>query len=124
MQVNSPFVTYNEMGTKVREYRASMSSAYKEEVAQLKAARAALKEAHKTGNKDAIAAARQAIADVQQQMHENRAALRTVQADVADVREARQQLAVDVKAKNADAIEQDIAAFNEARDQVFTDVLA
>jgi uncharacterized protein (DUF3084 family) len=124
MQVNLPVVNYDQMGVKVRDYRASMNAAYKDDVAQLKAARAELKEARKTGDKEAIAAAQQAIADVQQLMRDNRAQLQTVHDNVAQVREARQQLAADVKAKNVDAIQQDIAAFNEHRDQVFADLMA
>ena len=122
MQINLPRVSYEGMGTKVREYRANMSSEQKADVAQLKAAREALKQAHKTGDKSAIETAKQAVLELEDKIHDNVAHLKTVQNDVAGVRTARRQLASDVRSGNKDSIPQDISNFNSARDQVFTDI--
>lgn len=125
MQISNAAQSNSEhMGLLIQQFRGNMSAAYKDEVAQLKAAREALKDAYKAGDKAAIDADKQAVQDLEQQIKANRATLLNVHDDVKQMRELRQQLAADVKAKNVDAIQQDRDAFNEAKSQVLTDIQA
>jgi hypothetical protein len=123
MQISGAVVN-DHVGAKVRDYRADLAAAYKDETAQLKAARESLQEAYRSGDKDAINAANQAVEGIQQERQANRAAAKTVHGDVAELRGARKQLAGDVKAKNVDAIQQDIDAVNQAHDQILVDTQA
>jgi formate-dependent phosphoribosylglycinamide formyltransferase (GAR transformylase) len=83
-----------------------------------------LQEAYKSGDKTAVDAAKLAVEGIQQDRQANRAAAKTVHADVAELRGDRKQLAADVKANNVDAIQPDIDAVNQAHDQILVDTQA
>jgi len=114
----------DKLGTQVRDYRQTLNAVHADLVSQLKTAQDALKDARKSGDKDAIAAAQASIDDLNTQIQANRDSLLTVHDDVKALREMRQQLAADVKAGNTSALQQDRDAITQASAKVLTDIQA
>jgi chromosome segregation ATPase len=114
----------DHLEVQVQDYRQALSGVHADLVSQLKSEREVLKQAHQSGDKDAIAAAQQAIDDLNVQLKANHDSLSAVHTDVKELRELRQQLIADVKSGNLDAIQQDRNAVAQQRDQVLADIQA
>jgi len=108
----------------VRDYHTTTNAEHADLTAQLKAAKETLKQAHLSGDKNAITAAETAVAGLEQQIGANRDRLSTLRDDVAAMRNLRQQLALDVKAGNQSAIQQDREAITQQGEQIRTDLQA
>ena len=114
----------DKLGTMVRDYRETLMAVRADLVSQLKAATETLKQAHKSGDTDAITAAQSAVDGLDAQIKANRESLLTVHDDVKALREMRQQLSADVKAGNIDAIQQDRDLITQQRGQLLADLQA
>ncbi len=114
----------DQLATRVRDYRDTLSAVNSDLLSQLKSAKDVLQEARKSGVQDLITAAQTAVDDLNVQIKANQDSLSQVRGDVKGLRELSQQLIADVKAGNLDALQQDRNAITQQRDKVLADLQA
>lgn len=119
-----PPVDADNLATQIRDYKSTLSTAHADLITQLKSARETLKAARQSGDQDAISSAQSALDDINVQLKANQDSFSKLHDDVTDLRELRQQLISDVKARNLDALQQDRDAITQQRDQVLADIQA
>ncbi len=119
-----PPVHADNLAPQIRDYKSTLSTAHADLVTQLQSARETLKAARQSRDQDAISSAQTALDNINVQLQANHDSFSQLHHDATDLRELRQHLIADVKARNLDALQQDRDAITQQRAQVLADIQA